>query len=441
MPASLSEIVNVVISRQSQQISRKSFSIPLIAAFHAHWTDFVRTYSASTMLKTMVTEGFSTSEPAYLMASAVLSQSPHPKTIKIGRLTGTWTQEVTLIPTAANTTVYTGRVNEQPWTFTSDGSATLAEVCTGIAAAITALSGVTATGASGTTVVITADAAATPFTVIKAGVGTGVYSFSDTTAAGTIAAEVAELRAADVDWYAFDIDRSSEAAIEAVAAWAETDVALFLPTSSDSLILDPASTTDVAYDLHASGYDRTSLWYHEDPTSHLGLAVGAAVLPYFPGSAQWATKNPKGVTVSTLSTNSITSLDAKKANYLITLAGLRVTYTGVVASGEWVDIIQGVDWLYARLQEDVFAWLAGAPKRPYTDQSVTSCMGVVNGVLQEGVKQNILRADPAPFVEGPKVADIDEADRAARVLPDITFSAQLAGAILYVDPLQGAVSV
>ena len=41
----------------------------------------------------------------------------------------------------------------------------------------------------------------------------------------------------------------------------------------------------------------------------------------------------------------------------------------------------------------------------------------------------VLAADPVPIVQAPLVADIDPADKAARILPDITFQATLAGAI------------
>jgi hypothetical protein len=41
----------------------------------------------------------------------------------------------------------------------------------------------------------------------------------------------------------------------------------------------------------------------------------------------------------------------------------------------------------------------------------------------------------------PKSTDVSTANKAARTLPDIEFSFTLAGAIHYVDPIRGRVSV
>jgi hypothetical protein len=66
------------------------------------------------------------------------------------------TVKFTLTPTVANSTVYSGTVDGVAWTFTSDSSATLAEVLAGIAAAITAVSGATVAN-TGTAVTVTRD--------------------------------------------------------------------------------------------------------------------------------------------------------------------------------------------------------------------------------------------------------------------------------------------
>ncbi len=62
----------------------------------------------------------------------------------------------TLTPTAANSTVYSGTVDGVVWTYTSDSSATLAEVLAGIAAAIDAQTTATVTN-TGTTVTVVRD--------------------------------------------------------------------------------------------------------------------------------------------------------------------------------------------------------------------------------------------------------------------------------------------
>ena len=64
----------------------------------------------------------------------------------------------------------------------------------------------------------------------------------------------------------------------------------------------------------------------------------------------------------------------------------------------------------------------------------------VREILDLGITQGILAADPAPTITVLKVADVSQADKANRNLPDITFNATLAGAIHKVT-VRGTVSV
>jgi hypothetical protein len=434
--ADLSSIVSVVITRTTASVSRASFSVPLIAAYHTHNTDLVRTYSASTGLAAMVVDGFTTTEPAYLAAVALLSQSPRPKTFKIGRLTASWNQTIVIVPVAANAVVYSGRIADQTWTFTSDADATLAEVCTGIAAAIDALAGVTAV-ASTTDVTVSVTAAATLVNVSRTGVG--VYTWADTTPAGTVATELSAIQAQDPEWYGFVTDRVSELHINAVAAWTETQRKIYLPTSADPGIWNQAVTTDIVSDIKNASLKRTSVWVHENSDEFLGAAMLGLILPFDPGSANWAHKSPAGVAMSAFNATEQAAILAKRGNILIPVAGIGDTQWGTTGS-DYLDNVQGEDWVAATVQEDVYAFLHGEPKIPYTDRSVARLRGVIEAVLQRGVENGIIADDPQYFTEAPLVADVSPTDRANRHLPDVVFSFRLSGAINSVSIL-GLVSV
>lgn len=426
----IEDIVHVVIRRESQTVSKASFATVAIAGYHTHWgsSEFIREYSASTALSTLVTEGFSTTDPVYLAAQALCSQNPRPNKFKVLKLSTSWSQVTRLTPVAANSTVYSGTVNGLAWTFTSDGSATLAEVCTGIASAIDALAGVSASGVSGTFVDVTTDAANKLVSMVK-GTSAGAYEFIDNTPATNLASELAVLRLADDSWYGLVLDNNSDLRILAAAAYAETIQAILMTNSASSAILDPASTTDVAYQLKALGYARTALLYHPDAASFAGAAFIGAVLPYDAGGATFAFKTLKGVAVTRLSTTAQSAIAAKKANFYVSVSGVSGTRYGVTASGEYIDTTLCIDWLHARWGERLFALLSSVPKLPYTDASVVkvkSELGAVNGIA---VRQGILADDPAPTVTAPKVATIDPTDRANRFLPDIEMSGRLAGAI------------
>lgn len=433
--ADLDSIVNIVITRGSAQIARATLDLPLIASYHTKWSEPTREYSASTMLATLLQEGFLATDPTYLAAQAMLSQSPRPRRIKVGRLTGTWTQTYTLTPVAANATVYNGRVNDQPWTFTSDADATLAEVVTGIAAAIDALDGVTAVSAGGTAVTVTADSAATLVDVL-AGSGAGVYSILDSTAAGTLGTELSVLRGQDPNWYGLVIDRTSEAAINAAATWVETARVIFAATSPDSGIVDAGTTTDVASDNLTR--KRTGIFAHKDATSFFGAAMLGLMLPYAPGSATWAHKSPSGVRDPGFTASQQAAALAKKANILTTVAGLTDTQWGTSGT-DFLDNVQAEDWIRATMQEDVYAFLRGSAKIPYTQRSVARLEGVIGAVLQRGVELGII-AEGSIVVDAPLVEEVSETDRANRLLPDVMFSCRLTGAI-HTTNITGLVSL
>ena len=61
-------------------------------------------------------------------------------------------------------------------------------------------------------------------------------------------------------------------------------------------------------------------------------------------------------------------------------------------------------------------------------------------VVGDAIDDGILRRDPAPTYSVPKVSSIDVNDRANRLLPDMKFVAELAGAIHRVQ-VRGTVSV
>ncbi len=430
----IEDIVSVTITTETARVSRAGFGTPLIAAFHALWPERVRSYTSSSVLSTLIDEGFSTSSPAYLAAAAIVSQSPRPKTLKIGRRSeGAWTQIVRITPTSAvNDAVYAVSVNGTTRSYTADGSATLAEICTGLAAAISLDTGVTASGASGTHIDVTSDNTLTLHTFAYVVGNEKNFSILDVTAEQNIATDLNLIRAADGDWYGLVIDSPSSAEIADAAAWAETQRVIFVPQSADTDVLS-SSTTDLFSDLQDLSYARTIPLYHHVQNSYAGAGWLGLMLTYTPGQATWAFKSIAGSAVSTLSETEISNLKAKSANYYTTIGGVPITMDGVSSGAEFADITVFVDWLRARLTERIFALLVNLAKLPYTDASVDLVRSEILAQLQQGIAVGGLADDPAPVVDAPLVSEVSAQDRAARLLPDITFTARLAGAIHSID--------
>jgi len=102
---------------------------------------------------------------------------------------------------------------------------------------------------------------------------------------------------------------------------------------------------------------------------------------------------------------------------------------GTVGSGDWIDTTRGVDWLKSRMGERIITALANAKKVPYTDTGAVVLETEVRAQLQDGVDVGLLRSDPKPTVTIPSVASQSTSNRQARYFPNITFAAQLAGAV------------
>jgi len=134
----LSDIVTVTITSESAAVEQAGFGVPIILApdTPGGFTERVRFYTSLTG----VGVDFATTTATYKMAAAVFGQNPRPSTLAVGRLANKPTQRWAVTPTASNSTLYQMRVNGTLVEFTSDSSATVTEIITGLKAAIDALS-------------------------------------------------------------------------------------------------------------------------------------------------------------------------------------------------------------------------------------------------------------------------------------------------------------
>ena len=108
---------------------------------------------------------------------------------------------------------------------------------------------------------------------------------------------------------------------------------------------------------------------------------------------------------------------------------MNVLISGVTPSGEFLDTTIFIDWLKDAIQTACFTLLANNLKIAYTDLGVATVVNAIKGVLGQGVQNQGLAATPAPTVSAPSVASISLANVAKRNVPNITFTATLAGAI------------
>lgn len=434
MSDSISEVVSVQISNDTVVPTQKGFGTPLFLAFHTYWTDRIRTYSD---LDSMVSDGFTTTHAAYRMAQKAFAQNPRVEQIKVGRAATTTVQTVEITITSAvegeivSLTIEDEAGNSTDISYTILAAATTTTVATAVELLIEAVTGISSTSA---VAVITA----TGTTGKVFWFSNLVHcTFKDITTDAAFDTDLTAIENVDSDWYEVSCSLNSKANVDKVAAWTETRDKIFIAQTQDELELGASGVLGAA--LKALAYDNTATIFTRTSANYLAAGWAGRMLPYTPGSATWALKTVKGATADALTTTERGYLDGDNINHYTSIAGASVTRKGIMASGEYIDVTVGIHWLKARIAEEVFSTLASRPKVPYTDKGVDLIVGIIRSVLLKGAANGIITADSIA-ISAPLVADVATADRAARLLPDIKFSATLQGAI-HKTTIAGSLSV
>lgn len=256
-----------------------------------------------------------------------------------------------------------------------------------------------------------------------------------------VAASLAAIQAEDNSWYGLVADQAFEDDFADIAAWVEANKKLGFYWTTDADVPDATKTTDIASTLKGLSYDRAVVIWHPTPATGADYPDAAWMgegFPFDPGSSTWAYKTLKGVSPDNVSGKE-TTLQNKNCNYYSEVGGVNITQEGKVASGEWIDIIIGTDWIEARLRESVYGAFVNNRKVPYDDNGIGMVKGLVKGVLCEAGNMGILQIDSIE-VTAPKYAEIPQADRIARKLPKVKFRALYQGAIQRVA-IEGSISV
>lgn len=435
----ISNYVDITITSATGTVTAEGFGTPLIVSYNATFSERVQEY---TDIADLPAAGMATTTPEYKAAAALMAQDIAPASFKIGRGALPPTQTYTITPVASSSAVYSGTVDGTAWTFTSDASATLAEVCTGIAAAIDALASASFTVTStGTTVTVVAVAAGSYIAVSVDEACVSRCAIAQDHVDPGVATDLAAIDLEDDDWYALLTCFNSEAMVNATASWVETADKFYFVSSVDSAIVTTTDVgTDVASDQDAANNTRTFVCYHPEEYIHFDAAWVGKRISTDPGTENWAFAQPAGIRAVTLTPTQRTNLINKSANSIEAGPGRDVTFLGTAGSGDFADFVRFKDFLKARVGEAVFDLLTQDEKIPFTDEGINRVKAAILSVLRANVQSGALAADPKPTVTAPRAADVSSVDRAARNLPDIEFTCTYAGAVNHVE-ITGRISV
>lgn len=416
MANKLDQIIDISISLSKKTIATQGFGVPIIIGESMKLDRRAKSYASIAE----VGEDFAEGDAEYKMASIEFSQEKTPSAVMIGK-------KVVLASTAitAATNPSGDIVNIE-----ETGIGIAAEV--GCSIAVSGFNEVEYNGTFTVTDIIDDDnirytAASTPSATPST--GSGSYTLSETWTTAT-----QKVYDYNSSWYAAHITSNVEVDILLVAAKIEVLKRFFIARTSDADNLDSADTGSLLYQLKALGYDRTAVMYNGDTTTKfIDAAWGGRMLPTIPGSENWAFKTLIGVTADDLQSSESSGVLANNGNTYEVFADVSITRLGKVVSGEFIDIIRGVDWLQARLQENLYRLLINTEKVPYEDAGADMVENSMREIFEEAVRNGFIAKDADKkglyTITVPDVADISSVDKLARFLSGITFSGTLAGAI------------
>lgn len=451
----LSDVVTITVSLQAVTPMAAGFGEPMVVSAGdapVGFTQRTRHYAGPgpTALAQMVTDGWAVTSPTYLAVESAYEQNPSPVSVCVGRFVNLPTQVCILTPTYISGYNYNVYIDGQ--LATAAGITNLATTCAAIATAINALTfspaHLTATGESTYVKIVCADAGEwhhyacfdlsgnLELTMIN-GTTNDHTDGANLSNSGTVSAELAAIALYDSSWYALNMDAWATASIigdgtSGSAKWTEANLKLQVTQTADQPCANNAesSGSDIMQTLQTASYTRTALLFGPDAGSFAGIAWLGARLPYAPGSENWKFVTLAGVASSNLTATQVINIKAKNGNYYYTVGGVAITANGQTASGQWIDIIRGIDWFDATLQANIFNVLQSTGQKvPFTDAGVAQIESEVRGMITLGQSVGFIATTPAPTVLATPVAQLNPTDVANRLLKGLSFGFTVQGAV------------
>jgi hypothetical protein len=478
---SVSDLVNVSVALSPTATQTENFGALLLVGSSSVIDVKERIRSYSTL--TGVAGDFGTSAPEYLAANLFFSQSPQPSTLFIGR----WAQ------TATSGILHGGSLSASQQTlsnFTSVTSGGMNITIDGTQVSLSALNLSGVSNLNGVASIIntaltthgscTWNASYNRFEFVSATSGTtssvgfgsapgsgtdisalvGSTSASGASAVAGIASEtllsaVQTLTTMSSAWYGLALAVASPASSDvlAVASYVEgvNPHRFFVVTTQDANALVSSSTTDLAAQIQALSLNHTAVQYSSSsPYAGVSLFARQATVNYGGNNTvvNLMFEQEPGVTAETLTETQAAALKGKNCNVFVNYSNsAAIIQWGTSASGQFIDIIIGLDFIANATQTAVFNLLYGSQSKiPQTDAGVNLIVTTIESVLVSGVSDGLLAPGiwngPAigPIVNGqtltkgyyvyaPPVATQSAADRAARKSPVIQVLLKMAGAI------------
>ena len=250
----------------------------------------------------------------------------------------------------------------------------------------------------------------------------------------------------DNDWYFFMTDRDDET-VKALAKFAEasepTEAELGLGVE-DHRKFYMGQTSNKQF---ASLTARAAVIYTDEDflNEEADASYAGNVAPFYPNSVTWKFKRPqdgnadasegtKLISLPKLTEGERDQLLESHVNFLTEEYKRQYVKDGTCLDGEFIDTVLGGDWIAKRMRDLLYDIMLTNANIEYSDAGFGLVATAVLQTLAEATDLGIVARNPESktgifTVVIPKYEDSTEEQRRNRIMPDITWEAQLAGAI------------
>ncbi|MGN1456959.1 MAG: DUF3383 family protein [Acutalibacteraceae bacterium] len=197
-------------------------------------------------------------------------------------------------------------------------------------------------------------------------------------------------------------------------------------------------------DGYLDKYNRTVIFVYDGVIPVPEAALVGEAAGRNPGSFTYKNMKLKGLEPQNLSSTRIEKIHQHGGITFVEKAGDKVTSEGIVASGEYIDIIDSKDYVIEQIQYNVQKLLNSSDKIPYDNNGIAMLESTVVSVLKDAYNNGIIAdtddGKPDYDVSFAVRADTEAEDRAKRKYLNGSFKFALAGAIHTVE-IVGEVSI
>lgn len=423
----LESIIDVQIQAGLRQVSRRGFGVPLIIATGS--ADIVSKVEYYTSPEAAEAAGLTSNALSYVQAA--FAQNNRPERVGVLKWSSAdllkKTYSLIFLPDVGAVTFRIALYNTTfDFTVQTDGEL-LADIVADAAAQVEAQFPTISATAGGPGELVIEGPDGEPFVV---SVVTGTINITLVNAGFGLTELIKDARDFNDDWYMVLALGFSDAASLDAALYIESQLKMIgFPVTDEGAAVVTLNDDDLGFVLKERNLFRSFTVYYGNEDTLVLPAIAGEVLPLDPGSETWKFKNLRTVITSSLTSLQRQALEGKNINYYAEEGGVAIFREGVVASGEYIDVVRFRDWLQVRIQERIYSRLVNSNKIPFTDAGIGIIEAEVRAQLLEGIRVGGLAATPEPVVTVPRAVDVDPQDKQARLLRNVTFEATLAGAI------------